>query len=56
MITIAIAPCPFCAEPDVQIDEVDIGCFAVVCPECRCVGPVTGDVDESIDAWNLANR
>ena len=52
-----VLACPFCGFDDVQLDEVDMGCFAVCCPECECIGPVsrmsaaadkvsTGDFDQ----------
>lgn len=48
-----IAPCPFCGFNDVEIDEVVISEFAIDCPECRAIGPITGSVMEAINLWNV---
>jgi hypothetical protein len=34
-----IEPCPFCGDGDPQIDEVEMGVWAIVCP-CGCTGPI----------------
>ena len=49
-----INPCPFCGLEDVEIMEVRPGEFAVDCPECECIGPITPDVMDTIAAWNKA--
>jgi len=47
--------CPFCAHDDPVIDEIDMGCFAVTCPECECMGPVSRmDGYHAIHLWNHA--
>ena len=51
-----ILPCPFCSHDDVEIDEVGICEYAVDCPECRAIGPITGSVMEAINEWNRAPR
>ena len=57
MTAIIVKPCPFCAYEDGEIDEVDIGTFAVICPECQCNGPTSDESTEAaIDAWNKALR
>ena len=50
---IHVAPCPFCGHYDVEIDEVAPSEFAVDCPECRAMGPITGTVMEAIELWNV---
>lgn len=49
---ITIRPCPFCGHDDVEIDKTGIAEYAVCCPECRAIGPITGHIMESIAAWN----
>lgn len=39
MATITILPCPFCVYDDVELDEIGPENFAVICPECGCIGP-----------------
>lgn len=52
-----VLPCPFCAHDDVEIDEIELRCYAVCCPECGCIGPVTRtNTDGAITAWNKAPR
>lgn len=51
-----VFPCPFCGHDDPEIGEVAPSEFAVDCPECRCAGPITGDVMSAIEAWNKAPR
>lgn len=51
-MSITVNDCPFCGHADVEIDEVELGRFAVCCPECECIGPVGSDVMTSIRAWN----
>lgn len=51
--------CPFCGHDNVEIGEVGIGEFAVDCPECMAIGPITGDIMSAIAQWNgalLANH
>jgi Lar family restriction alleviation protein len=55
-VTITVHDCPFCGHTDVEIGEVSISEFAVECNECRCIGPITGDVMSAISAWNNAPR
>lgn len=40
-MTITVLACPFCDHDDVQLDEVDVRCFAVICPECETIGPIS---------------
>ena len=49
---IIVKPCPFCGHDDVEIDEVDINEFAVMCPECRSMGPISHPVMDAIAKWN----
>lgn len=51
-----ILPCPFCGYHDVEIDEIEIGSYAVDCPDCRCIGPYGGDIMGAIREWNRAPR
>lgn len=53
-MSITIHDCPFCGWHDVEIGEVTVGEYAVECNECRCIGPITGDVMGAISAWNGA--
>lgn len=52
-----ILPCPFCGFDDVELCEVDLGCFAVDCPDCECIGPISRDsMGVAIAEWNKATR
>jgi hypothetical protein len=53
-MSITIKDCPFCGHDDVEIDETGPSEFSVTCPECRCIGPITGDVISAITTWNKA--
>ena len=55
-MSVTINDCPFCGHDDVEIDETGPAEFSVCCPECRCIGPITGDVMSAISAWNKALR
>lgn len=55
-MSLTIHSCPFCSHNDVEIDEVALTEYAVTCPECRAIGPICGDIMESISAWNKAGR
>ena len=52
MNTITILPCPFCGYDDVEIDEIGPENFAVICPECGCIGPNMPTIMEAISYWN----
>jgi Lar family restriction alleviation protein len=58
MSAIAILPCPFCADADPSIDEIDSDVWAVCCDECGCTGPYQSDDgsadvgQKAIDLWN----
>lgn len=53
MPAIQVKPCPFCGQDDVEIDEIDLRCFAVCCPDCECIGPVVKTtVEDAIEMWN----
>lgn len=55
-MTITIRPCPFCDHDDVELDEVDRECFAVVCPECECIGPISREnIEAAIELWNRSH-
>lgn len=63
MSEVEVKPCPFCGFKDVEIGEVDLGCYAVDCPECECIGPIVrtsdGDLigmESAIEEWNKAMR
>ena len=51
-MAITVADCVFCGSDHIEIDEVSSYEFAVECNECRCIGPITGDVMSAIAAWN----
>lgn len=55
-MSITVNDCPFCGQADVEIYEVSTYEFAVECPECRCIGPITYDVMSAIAAWNKADK
>jgi len=55
-MSLTVNPCPFCGHDDVEIDEVSIAEYAVDCPECRAIGPITSTVMESITRWNAASK
>ena len=56
-MTITVSNCPFCNYDDVEIEEVDLGCYAVCCPECECIGPINHDsTEKAIEQWNKAPR
>ena len=45
--------CPFCGHEDVEIDEIDMGVFSVICPECETIGPASRvSVEDAILKWN----
>jgi len=31
--------CPFCGNPDPEVDEVDVGTYALCCQDCGALGP-----------------
>lgn len=47
-----IMPCPFCDNEDVEVCEVELGTFAIDCPECQCLGPFADDIETAILRWN----
>ena len=50
---IKIKACPFCGWHDAEIDEINMGCFAVVCPDCEAIGPVSRiSLEDAIGEWN----
>lgn len=55
-MSIIIHNCPFCDHVDVEIDEVCVSEYAITCNECRCIGPICGDIMSAISAWNNAPR
>lgn len=55
-MTITIHTCPFCGHDDVELDEVDLRCFAVCCPECEAIGPISREnIEDAIGKWNAAH-
>lgn len=55
-MSLTVHNCPFCGHDDVEIDEVGPAEYAVTCPECRAIGPISGDIMGAIAAWNKAGR
>jgi Lar family restriction alleviation protein len=59
-MTTTVSNCPFCGSANIEIDEVDngevvmLGEYFVECTECRCCGPIGGDIMEAIRDWNRA--
>lgn len=53
-----IKPCPFCADPDPSIDEIDTDKWAVCCNNCGAIGPHLSDDGgatvgtRAIEMWN----
>lgn len=46
-------PCPFCGYHDVEIVEIDLGVYAVTCPECNAIGPRNYDSPyAALATWN----
>ena len=55
-MTITIHACPFCGHDDVELDEVDVKCYAVCCPECEAIGPISREnIEDAIGKWNTAH-
>ena len=46
--------CPFCDSSDLDVDELDVKSFAVVCHTCKCIGPLHQGQSqaEAVAAWN----
>lgn len=53
---ITILPCPFCGHEDVEINEIGVGEFAVDCPECQAIGPITDDIMSAIHDFNRRHQ
>ena len=50
---ITIQPCPFCGYDDVEIDEINMAVYAVICPDCECIGPaIRESLEHAVDEWN----
>jgi len=55
-MTIIIPARPFCDHDDGGLDEVDVKCFAVCCPECETIGPISREnFEDAIGRWNAAH-
>lgn len=51
----AVKPCPFCGDADPQIDEIDMGIWALVCEGCKTIGPHEDGhqtAEQAIERWN----
>jgi Lar family restriction alleviation protein len=55
------ATCPFCGHDDPELDEIDLRCYAVICPDCGAQGPIVKGLPgedpienqhEAAAAWN----
>lgn len=44
--------CPFCGEPDGEIDDVSNRAFAVVCQNCGAIGPRGKTQIEAAKLWD----
>ncbi len=53
---IQILPCPFCGHEDVEIGEIGLGEFAVDCPECQAIGPITDNIMSAIHDFNRRHQ
>ena len=49
----SISPCPFCASHSFYVLEVDAGSWAVICDECKGMGPAAERADEAVRFWNM---
>jgi hypothetical protein len=49
----SICPCPFCASHSFCALEVDAGSWAVICDECKGMGPAAERADEAVRFWNI---
>jgi len=47
-----IFSCPFCRSFDLFIKEDGIGCYAVCCGECSCLGPSAINRKGAVSFWN----
>lgn len=48
-----IAPgCPFCGEPEADVDEISPGEFACVCNDCGAIGPKASWAEGAVILWN----
>lgn len=41
-------PCAYCGDPDMAIDEIEPGKFALCCNTCGAIGPYASDAHEAI--------
>ena len=49
---ITLRHCPFCANPDVVVQEIDRDQWAVVCPRCGAIGPQHPTPHAAERRWN----
>ncbi len=50
----APARCPFCGSDKIGFSKADVGvdCGSVGCEKCQCEGPIGGNENRAIAAWN----
>lgn len=48
----SLRQCPFCANPDVVVQEIDREQWAVVCPRCGAIGPQHPTPHAAVRRWN----
>lgn len=44
--------CPFCGEPEGEVDEISPGRFAVICQDCGTIGPAASWAEAAVILWN----
>jgi Lar family restriction alleviation protein len=52
---ITIKPCPFCGNDELDVEDIEMGIFAVVCVVCNTIGPHQDgeqSTDEAVGKWN----
>jgi len=51
---ITIKPCPFCGNDELDVEDIEMGIFAVVCVVCNTIGPHQDgeqSVETAISKW-----
>lgn len=44
--------CPFCGEPDGELDEISPGRFAAICNDCGAIGPSAATQEHAAMLWD----
>ncbi len=49
--------CPFCGSDELDIEAaIALREVAIVCPKCRCTGPISGSAKDAVEVWNRAGQ